>query len=384
MTSRIYLDHAATTPLSEAARQAMAPFLDAEFGNASTLYSWGRRARRALDDARDQIAQCIGAAPAELIFTSGGTEANNAALKGIAWSPKARGRHLIVSAIEHHSVLEVADFLAEQGWEVSRVGVDAQGRVDPEAVRKALRPDTALVSVMLANNEIGTLQPIAEIAALCRTHGTLLHTDAVQAVGHIPVDVRALNCDLLSLAAHKFGGPKGAGALYCRRGTPIVPFVHGGGQERERRGGTENVAGIAGMAAALGASLAGQSAEIGRQQALRDRLISGLLALDGVRLNGDAGARLPGNVNVCIEGAPAEPLLLNLDMEGVAASSGSACSSGSLEASHVLLALGRSRAEALSGLRLTLGPDNDAAQIERALEIIARCIARVRRATAVV
>jgi len=380
-TARIYLDHAATTPLDPDALQAMLPFLHGGFGNPSSIYQRGREARRALDEARDTVAAAIGArSPREIIFTSGGAEADNLALKGAAWALRDRGRHIVTSAIEHHAVLRAARFLEKHGFEVTYVPPDEEGIVQVDAVAGALRDDTILISVMHANNELGTVQPVREIAALAREREILFHTDAVQTVGQIPVSVEEIGCDMLSLSAHKFYGPKGVGALYVRRGVHLEPLIHGGGQEQERRAGTENVAGIVGMARALENSCRTMQARAARVKELRDRLEKGLLErVPGARRNGHPHLRLPGHLNIAFEGVDGESLLLNLDMRGIEASTGSACASGSIEPSHVLLAMGQSREEALSAIRFSLGASNTLDEVDRVLDVVPPLVERLRR-----
>ena len=325
------------------------------------------------------MARCIGALPREICFTSGGSEADNQALRGAAWLGKQRGKtHLISTAIEHHAVLHTLDRLKEEGFDVTLIGVDETGIVRPEDVAAAMREDTALVSVMYANNEIGTIQPIAEIGALCRQRGVLFHTDAVQAVGHLPIDVRRDNIDLLSLSGHKFCGPRGTGALYIRQGLSLRPLIEGGAQERGRRAGTENLPAIAGMAAALDEACSGMEARNVRLCALRDRLIAGLAQIPHSLLNGDPVRRLPGNVNFCFEGIEGETLLLLLDEQGIQASSGSACTSGSLDPSHVLLALGRSRETARGSLRLSLGAENTEEDVDTIIRETGKAVAALR------
>jgi cysteine desulfurase len=376
----IYLDHAATTPLRPEARAAMEPFLDGTFGNPSSIHAAGQAARRALDAARDTIARALGARGEEIVFTSGGTEADNLALSGVFLAERSRRPHLVTAATEHHAVLDTCRFLESLGAEVTYLPVDGRGRVDPADVRRALRPETCLVSIMAANNEIGTLAPIAEIAAITRAAGVPFHTDAVQSVGSLPIDVETLDVDLLSLSAHKFGGSKGVGALYVRRGTRLEPLLHGGGQERERRAGTENVAGIAGMARALELAAAEMAAEIPRLAALRDRLLAGLRATVGdLDLNGPEEDRLPNNLNVAFRGIESEVMLLNLDLEGVAASAGSACTAGSLDPSHVLTALGHPPDRVNSSIRFSLGRATTEAEIDETVAIVARIAQRIRR-----
>jgi len=376
----IYLDYAATTPVDPRVAAAMAPYLTERFGNASSVHSFGQEAREAVERARAQIAAALGAAPDEVVFTSGATEADNFALFGVAEALRERGRHVVVSAVEHHAVLEPAHVLAARGFEVTVLPVDGAGRVDPDAVRRALRPDTILVSVMHANNEIGTIQPVAEIGRLTRERGVCFHCDAAQTFGLLPIDVDALGVDLLALSAHKRYGPKGVGALYIRRGTPLVRFLHGGSQERNRRAGTLNVPAIVGFGEAVRIALAEREAEVARLRRLRDRLIAGLLALEGARLNGHPTERLPGNVNVSFRGADSESLLLALDLQGIAASSGSACTAGSLEPSHVLSAIGLAPEEAAGTLRFSLGRWTGEAEVDRVLEVMPAVLATVRGA----
>jgi cysteine desulfurase len=376
----IYLDHAATTPLRPEARAAMEPFLDGVFGNPSSIHAAGQAARRALDAARDGIARVLSARGEEIIFTSGGTEANNLALTGVFLAARAPGFHLVTAATEHHSVLDTCRFLEGLGAAVTYLPVDGRGRVDPADVRRAIRPETCLVSIMAANNEIGTLAPLAEVAAITRAAGVPFHTDAVQFAGSLPLNLEAVGVDLLSLSAHKFGGPKGVGALYVRRGTRLERILHGGGQERERRAGTENVAGIAGMARALELAAAEISTEAPRLAALRDRLLAGLRALvSDVTLNGPDGERLPNNLNVAFRGIESEVMLLNLDLQGVAASAGSACTAGSLEPSHVLAALGHPPDRVNSSIRFSLGRGTTEAEIDETVAIVARIARRLRR-----
>lgn len=361
MTTRpfVYLDHAATTPCDPVVVEAMLPFFTENFGNPSGVYAAARRVRQAIDAARDQAAALLGAAsPSEVIFTSGGTEADNLAVFGVALAARERGegRHIVTTAIEHQGVLNAARALENQGFAVTYVPPEANGIVPAEGIVEALTDETVLVSVMLANNEVGTIQPVREIAAVCRERGIPLHTDAVQAVGHMPINVQDLGVDLLSLSAHKFYGPKGVGALYVRKGIELAPHIHGGGQELERRAGTENVAGIIGLAKALELAVGSLDADAAHMQKLRDTLIEAVLTqIPGSTLNGDRIRRLPGNAHFSFDGVDGESLLLNLDMHGIAASAGSACSAGSVEPSYVLLAMGVDREQAKSAVRLTLG-----------------------------
>lgn len=379
MSRFIYADHAATTRLSPKALEAMMPYFRETYGNPSSLYAFGQQAKADLDRARAELAACINARPEEIFFTSGGTEADNWALKAVAELRGGKGKHIITSAIEHHAVLYTAQYLEKQGFEVTYLPVDAVGRVDPEAVRAAIRPDTILISVMAANNEIGTIEPIAEIGAIARGAGVLFHTDAVQAVGHIPVDVEAWSCDLLSLSGHKFHGPRGVGALYVRKGLRLPPLVHGGGQEKGRRSGTENVVGAVGMAAALTEAVAGMDARNKHISALRDRLIEELVKLPCTKLTGDPVNRLPGTASFVFEGAEGEALLLHLDAKGICASSGSACSSASLDPSHVLLAIGLPHEVAHGSLRLSLGEENTAEDVDDMLRDIPAVVDYLRK-----
>ena len=375
----VYADHAATTPLSPAALAAMTACLRDDYGNPSSLHTPGQHARELLDQARATVAACLGAAPGEIYFTSGGSEADNQALlTGAALGAKKGKKHLITTAFEHHAVLHAAKRLERQGFAVTYLDVHDDGIVRPEDVAAALRPDTALVSVMLVNNEIGTIQPVAEIARLCREQGVLFHTDAVQAVGHIPVDVQALGVDMLSLAGHKFHGPKGVGALYCRKGLRPEILIEGGAQERGRRGGTENLPAIVGMAAALQDATATMEQDMAHVTALREALIDGLTQIPHSRLNGHRTQRCPGTVNLCFEGIEGESLLLWLDAKGVAASSGSACTSGSLDPSHVLLALGLPHEIAHGSLRLSIGAENTEAEIAHILKVVPEVVSYLR------
>lgn len=377
----IYMDHAATSPLREEVLEAMLPYLQDKYGNPSSLHSPGREAREAVNEAREKTAQALGADPKEIFFTSGGTEANNIAIKGTARRQKKKG-HLITSSIEHHAVLDVCKELAAEGFQVTFLPVDRYGMVSLETIKRALTPDTFLISIMTANNEVGTIEPVAEIGALARERGILFHTDAVQAVGQIPINVREMNIDLLSLSAHKFNGPKGVGALYARRGVSLEPLYRGGGQERKLRPGTENVAGIVGLGRALELAVEEMPEKSRRQQELRDRLIEGLLGMGDVVLNGHPSARLPGNVNVSFNYIEGEALLLGLDLEGIAASSGSACTSGSLEPSHVLRAMGLEEQLARGSLRLTLGRGNSDADVDYLLAVMGPLVERLRRMSA--
>lgn len=379
----LYADYAATTPMSTAAINAMLPYLQSVYGNPSSQHRIGQAAAQALQTARESISRCICAAPREITFTSGGSEADTMAIRSGALWGRTRGKtHLISTAFEHHAVLNTLKQLESEGFSVTLLTPPESGIIFPGQVAEALREDTALVSVMFANNEIGTIQPIAEIGRLCRDRGVLFHTDAVQAAGHLPIDVQAQNIDFLSLSAHKFYGPKGVGLLYTRAGIPLTPVIAGGGQERGKRGGTENVPGIAAMAAALQESCGILEQESRRLSALRDRLIAGLLTVPQTVLNGDPIQRLPGNVNVSFPGIAGESLLLLLDEVGICASSGSACASGSLEPSHVLLAIGRSPRLASASLRLTLGRGTTDEDVDTLLAVIPAAVARLRSRSA--
>ena len=361
----IYADHAATTAMSEAAIEAMTRCMRDCYGNPSSLYRIGQQAKEVLEQAREEVASVINAQPREIYFTSGGSEADNQAIHSAALAGKKKGKtHIISSAFEHHAVLHTLNTLKLEGFDVTLLPVHENGIVIPAEVEAAIRPDTCLVTIMYANNEIGTIQPIREIGAVCRAHNVLFHTDAVQAVGPLAIDVQAENIDYLSASSHKFHGPKGVGFLYARKGVPLTSLIDGGAQERGRRAGTENVPGIVGMAAALKETVAERESENARLTVLRDRLIAGLSEISHSALNGDAEKRLPGNVNFCFEGIEGESLLLLLDEKGISASSGSACTSGSLDPSHVLLAIGRIHDVAHGSLRLSLGRENTPEDVE--------------------
>jgi len=377
MIQRIYLDHAATTPLRPEVRAAMEPYLSADgFGNPSSLHADGQRAKRALDAARDTLACALGAQFSEITFTSGGTEADNAALVGVMLA-RGRGSHLITTQIEHEAVIETARFLEKLGFSVTYLPVDEQGRVAPRSVADALTDRTALVSVMHANNEVGTVQPLREIADLVHAHEAYLHTDAVQTFSQLPVNVHDLGVDLLSVSAHKIYGPKGVGALYVRSGIPIEPLLHGGGQERERRAGTENVPAIAGFGEAVRLLLPEREAVAARLTLLRDTFLAALRQrVPSMVLNGHPAERLPNNINLSFPGLDAETLLLTLDRAGISASSGSACTSGSIEPSHVLTAMGLPDDRVNSAIRLTLGRDTTRAEVDRAVDILAGIVTR--------
>ena len=375
----IYLDNAATTRVSDAALDAMLPYFRQQYGNPSSLYAFGQEAKEALERARATVAGVLNCEPREIIFTSGGSEADNQAIRSAAAiGARAGKRHIISTAFEHHAVLHTLSKLEKEGFEVTLLDVHGDGLVRVEELAAAIRPDTCLVTVMFANNEIGTIQPIAEIGRVCRERGVLFHTDAVQAAGHLPIDVRAQNIDLLSLSAHKFHGPKGVGALYARRGIALTNLIEGGAQERGRRAGTENTAGIAGMAAALDEAVRNMERDSAKMTALRDRLIAGLSRIPHSALNGDAERRLPGNVSFCFEGIEGESLLLLLDDKGVCASSGSACTSGSLDPSHVLLAIGRPHEVAHGSLRLTLSGETSEEDIDYTIKAVTEVVAYLR------
>ena len=376
----IYADNAATTRMSQTAIRAMLPYMDKIYGNPSSLHSVGQAAMEALTDARTRVAKALGAASArEITFTSGGSEADNQAIRSVALWGKRKGKtHIVSTAFEHHAVLHTLKKLEKEGFTVTYLDVHENGIVCPEQVEAAITPETCLVTVMYANNEIGTIQPIREIGAVCRKAGVLFHTDAVQAVGHIPVDVQADNIDLLSLSAHKFHGPKGVGVLYARKGIILSNLIEGGAQERGKRAGTENLPGIMGMTAALEEAVAALPATMPKLTVLRDRLIEGLREIPHGAVNGDLNHRLPGNVSFCFEGIEGESLLLLLDDEGVCASSGSACTSGSLDPSHVLLAIGRPHEVAHGSLRLTLDKDTTAEEVETIIRVTKDVVERLR------
>ncbi len=376
---RIYLDNAATTAVSPEVLEAMTPYFCQVYGNPSSIHSTGRDARRAVDAARKQVAAAIGATAPEIYFTAGGSESDNWAIKGTAFAKRSKGNHIITSAIEHHAVLHTCKWLEKQGFEVTYLPVDEFGRVSPSDVEKAITDKTILISIMAANNEIGTLEPIAEIGRIAHEHGVLFHTDAVQAVGAIPLDVNAMNIDMLSMSGHKFHGPKGIGALYIRKGVRIDTFMHGGAQERGQRAGTENLAGIVGIGKAIELATAHLEENAARMIRLRDRLIDGILtSIPDVRLNGHRTERLPNNVNVSIRYIEGEAMLLRLDLAGIAGSSGSACTSGSLDPSHVLLAIGLPHEIAHGSLRLTLGTDSTDEDVDEVLKVLPKIVSDLR------
>ena len=376
---RIYLDYAATTPTDPEVVKAMSSYITDKFGNPSSIHSFGQEVKAAIEEAREKIASLLEAKQEEIIFTSGGTESNNCALKGVAYARSSKGNHIITSSIEHHAVIEPCKFLEKNGFVVTYLGVDKDGLVNPEEVKKAITPKTILISVMHANNEIGTIEPVAEIGRIAREHDIYFHTDAVQTFGHLPINVDEFNVDLLSMSAHKLCGPKGVGALYVRKGTRMVSFMHGGEQERRRRGSTENVPGIVGFGKAVEIAQDSMNEEAKKLSILRDKLIKGISEkIEHVHLNGHPAKRLPNNVDVSIEFVEGESLLLNLDMEGIAASTGSACSSSSLEPSHVLLALGLSHELAHGSLRFTLGRYTEEEEIDYVLEILPAIVGKLR------
>ncbi len=376
---RIYMDYAATTPADPAVVKAMLPYFTESFGNPSSLYSYGQENKQALDKARDTVAGAIGARADEIIFTGGGTEADNTALSGVARANKQKGNHIITTTVEHHAILETCAALAKEGVETTYVPVDNFGVVSPDDIKKAITPKTILISVMHANNEVGSIQPVEEIGRIAKQAGVYLHTDAVQTVGHIPVNVDDLGVDLLSLAAHKLYGPKGVGVLYVRRGTRIEPFIHGGAQEKGRRAGTENVAGIVGLAKAVELAMPELDSERKRITALRDKLIKGMFdRIDLMQVNGHPTKRLPNNVNVSIDYVEGESMLLNLDLEDICVSTGSACSSTSAEPSHVLRAMRVDPARAHCSLRFTLGKWTTEDEVDRVLTVMPEVVTRLR------
>jgi len=376
----IYLDHASTTPTDSAVVEAMRPWLGEEFGNPSTVYSLGLSAAHAVQEARETVAAAIGAQPEEIYFTSGGTESDNWAILGSADAQAKKGRHLITSTIEHHAVLETVEYLEKRGYEVTRIPVDSDGLVDPAEVARAIRADTILVSIMHANNEVGTVQPLAEIGRVTREAGVLFHTDAVQTTGKVPIGVDDLNVDMLSMSGHKFYGPKGVGAMYLRKRARITPLLHGGAQERNRRAGTHNVPGIVGLAKALEIALPRMADDAAREAALRDRLWERLrYGIVGIYLNGHPTRRLANNLSVRLDGIEGESMILMLDMEGICVSSGSACTTGSLDPSHVLLALGIPAEHAHGSLRVTLGRSTSEEDVDRFLEVFPPIVERLRQ-----
>ena len=376
---QVYLDHSATTPVRPEVLAAMLPYFAGKFGNASSVHSWGYEAREAINDAREKVASLIEAAPNEILFTTGGTESDNRAIRGVARARKSKGNHLITSQIEHHAVLHTFEALQKEGFDVTFVPCDKYGLIDPDGVRKAIRKDTILISVMHGQNEVGTIEPVKEIGAIAREHGVLFHTDAVQSVGKVPINVNDMNIDLLTLSSHKIYGPKGVGALYVKRGVRLTPQLTGGAHERRMRAGTENVPGIVGFGEACRLAKAELPEESRRLTKLRDKLIEGILRqIPDVILNGHPVLRLPHNVNVSIKYLEGESILLNLDRMGVAASSGSACTSGSLEPSHVLLAMGLTHETAHGSLRFALGMSNTEEDIDYVLEVLPPIVEKLR------
>ncbi|MCT4595038.1 MAG: cysteine desulfurase NifS [Anaeromicrobium sp.] len=379
MNKRIYLDYAATTPVKEEIFQAMKPYFTESFGNPSSVYSYGREGKQAIDTARGQIAKAIGAKTDEIFFTGGGSEADNWAIKGIAYANKNKGKHIITSNIEHHAVLHTCEYLEKEGFKVTYLDVDEYGQIRIEDLKKAITDETILITIMFANNEIGTIQPIKEIGEIAKEHKIYFHTDAVQALGNVDIDVNELNIDLLSVSAHKIYGPKGVGALYVRKGTKLFSFIHGGAQERRRRAGTENVAGIVGFGKAAEMATENLDEHVAKIKGLRDKLIDGIREkIKYVRLNGHPIDRLPGNVNFVFEFIEGESLLLSLDLIGVAGSSGSACTSGSLDPSHVLMAIGLPHEIAHGSLRLSIGDFTTEQDVDYVLENLPKIVDRLR------
>jgi len=376
---RIYLDHAATTPTHPEVVKAILPYFTDAFGNASSFHSYGREAKGAVEEARTKVAELIGARSQEIVFTSGGTEADNYALKGVAYANEHKGNHIITSPIEHHAVTEACKVLEKRGFRITCLPVDRYGLVDPQDVKRAITDKTILISVMHASNEVGTIEPVGEIGKITREAGVYFHSDAVQTVGHIPVNVDELKVDLLSISAHKLYGPKGVGALYVRKGTRLVSLMDGGGQEKKRRAGTENVPAIVGLGTAAELARHDMGEEAKRLTYLRDKLLKGLgERIDHIHLNGHPSQRLPNNVNVSVDFAEGESMVLNLDLEGICVSTGSACSSASLEPSHALLALGLSPEQAHGSLRFSLGRESTEADVERVIEVLPGIVARLR------
>jgi len=382
---RIYLDNAATTPVDKRVLEAMLPYYSDVFGNPSSLHSHGQEAKKAIEEAREKVAKALGADSEEIYFTSGGSESDNWALKGVAYALKEKGNHIITTEIEHHAVLHTCRYLEKEGFKVTYLPVDEYGLVKPEDLKKAITDKTILVSIMFANNEIGTIEPIEELVKIAHEKNVYFHTDAVQAVGNVPIDVKKLDVDLLSLSAHKIYGPKGVGALYIKKGVKIHSLIQGGTQEKNRRAGTENVPGIVGLGEAIELITKNLDSHINKLTFLRDKLINGILEkIPYVRLNGHPTKRLPGNVNLSFEFIDGESLILNLDMAGICASSGSACTSGSLEPSHVLLAIGLSKELARGSLRLTIGKDNTEEDIDKVLEALPQIVKRLRSISQIV
>ena len=379
MNEIIYFDNAATTPRRPEVYDAMRPYIESCYGNPSSVYKLARESKKAIDLARKQVADAINADSGEIFFTGCGSESDNWAIKGVALALKDRGKHIITTCIEHHAILHTCEFLEENGYEVTYIPVDEYGMVSADDIKKAIRPDTILVSVMTANNEIGTIEPIKEIGAVCREKGVYFHTDAVQAVGHIKIDVKEMNIDLLSLSGHKIGAPKGIGALYIRKGVKIKNLIHGGQQEKGKRAGTENVIGIAALGKAIELAVSEMEDTTERLKYLRDKIINGVLKnIEYSRLNGHPEERLPGNVNISFEFIEGESMLLMLDAKGICASSGSACTSGSLDPSHVLLAIGLPHEKAHGSLRISLGYQNTEEEVDKLLEVLPPIVQRLR------
>lgn len=379
MSRNVYFDHAATTCIRTEVLEEMMPYLQGKYGNASSIYTLGRESKKAVENARDKVALALGVKAEEIFFTGSGTEADNWAIKGVAYANRKKGKHIITSNIEHHAVLHTCEYLEKEGFEVTYLPVDNDGLLDAEQVREAIRPDTILISIMFANNEIGTIQPIAQIGKIAKEKGILFHTDAVQAVGNIEINVNDINVDFLSLSAHKFYGPKGIGALFIRKGTRITNFLHGGGQEKGRRASTENIPGIAGLGKAIEIASMNLDNYNKKLLELREKTINEVLSkIPHVRLNGHRQKRLPGNVNFSFEFIEGESLLLMLDMKGIAASSGSACTSGSLDPSHVLMAIGLPHEIAHGSLRLTFGEENTHEDVDYFMEVLPGIVNRLR------
>ncbi|MDR2898974.1 MAG: cysteine desulfurase NifS [Clostridiales bacterium] len=379
MSDIIYFDNAATTRVRDEVFEAMRPFLQNAYGNPSSIYKIARESKVAMENAREQVAKALGAKAEEIYFTGCGTEADNWAIKSIAWNNKHKGNHIITTKIEHHAVLHTCEYLEKQGFEVTYLPVDADGLISLADLENAIKPETILISIMFANNEIGTIQPVFEISEIAHKHNILFHTDAVQAVGHVPINVKDMGIDMLTLSAHKIYGPKGVGVLYVRTGIPLKPFIHGGAQERGRRAGTENVAGIVGLGKAIELITAEMDVEMKKTTKLRNKLIDGILgSVPNCRLNGHRDKRLPGNANISFEFIEGESILLMLDMKGIAASSGSACTSGALDPSHVLLAIGLPHEKAHGSLRLTLGRYNTEEEVDTLLNVLPPIVQRLR------
>lgn len=379
MKTKYYFDNAATTPVREEVLQAILPYFREYYGNASSVYGIAKESKKALEKARAQVAAAIGAKPEEVYFTAGGSESDNLALRGVSEAYQKKGNHIITTKIEHHAILHTAEYLEKHGVEVTYLNVDEFGRISLEELEKAIRPETILISIMFANNEIGTIQPIAEIGAIAKKHGVLFHTDAVQALGHVPIDVEKMNIDLLSMSGHKLGAPKGIGAIYIRKGVAVTPLIFGGAQESKRRAGTENIPGIVGMGMAAELAVKEMEEMTEKLTAMRDKLIRGILEqIPHSRLNGHPTERLPGNCNISFEFIEGESLLLLLDALGIAASSGSACTSGSLDPSHVLMAIGLPHEVAHGSLRLTMDRDNTEEEIDFILEKLPAIVQRLR------